>query len=510
MFNFRYIFRFFFVCPFPKGSKKAAMHQFEILDSIFSNNPFQRILPLGMGQRFFEKNFGTVTIFKKTPFRVGAKLFENNGTERFIENATKYLPAIFLFFLSFLSLDIFAQRFPKPEFESGFLQEPNRLALSRANLWEYFDVLVLIVSMSLMTWLVLKKRSRRGVFWMSIFSILYFGFFREGCVCSVGSLQNITLALFEPGYQIPLTVIAFFLIPLVYALFFGRTFCAGVCPLGAIQDLVVWKPIQLKPWLQKTLGMIPFIYLGLGVLYAATATDFVICRYDPFVGFYRLDAEFSMFALGGVFLLVGVFIARPYCRFFCPYGVLLNWMSRFSKHHMTITPNKCIQCKLCETSCPFGAIEIPETNIPKEPKKRSIRRFISLAAIIPALVIVGVWSGHQFHENLAKANPKVKLAEEVMLLKEAGTYDIIRDDESLELEAYRRSGQQTIELYEEAQQIISEFKIGSMWLGAFLGLVFGFTLAGLSIFRYREDYEPNRGTCLSCARCMDYCPVEPE
>jgi len=35
-------------------------------------------------------------------------------------------------------------------------------------------------------------------------------------------------------------------------------------------------------------------------------------------------------------------------------------------------------------------------------------------------------------------------------------------------------------------------------------------LAGLSIFRYREDYEPNKGTCLSCARCMDYCPVEPK
>jgi len=47
-----------------------------------------------------------------------------------------------------------------------------------------------------------------------------------------------------------------------------------------------------------------------------------------------------------------------------------------------------------------------------------------------------------------------------------------------------------------------------MLLGGFLGLVFGFTLAGLSVFRYRKDYEPNKGTCFSCARCMDYCPVE--
>jgi len=411
--------------------------------------------------------------------------------------------------MSTFSFEASAQRFPKPEFESGFEQEANQQAIARSEFMEYFDIFALLAAMSLVTWLVLKKRSRRGVFWVSLFSIAYFGFYREGCVCSVGSLQNIALALFNPGYKIPLTALAFFLIPLVYALFFGRTFCAGVCPLGAIQDIFAWKPLPLKPWIQKMLGLIPFIYLGLAVLYAATATDFVICRYDPFVGFYRLDAEFSMLVLGGLFLLTSIFIARPYCRFFCPYGVLLNWMSRFSKNHMTITPAKCIQCKLCENSCPFGAIEIPEINAPKEPKKKSIKRFILLAAIIPALTLLGVWTGIQFHENLARVHPKVQLAEEVLLITREGGFDEnSMEKESIEIDAYRRSGQPAAELFDEAAEIIDEFYIGSMWLGGFLGLVFGFTLAGLSIFRYREDYEPNKGTCFSCARCMDYCPVE--
>ena len=43
--------------------------------------------------------------------------------------------------------------------------------------------------------------------------IAYFGFFREGCVCAVGSVQNISLALFNPVYTIPITAVLFFIIP---------------------------------------------------------------------------------------------------------------------------------------------------------------------------------------------------------------------------------------------------------------------------------------------------------
>ena len=210
------------------------------------------------------------------------------------------------------------QRFPKPEFESGHTQPPTITPEPRATLLEYLDMVVLFGSLALVTWLVIKKRSRRGVFWMSVFSIIYFGFVREGCVCSVGSLQNVVLAIFNPNYHIPLSVIVFFSLPLLFSLFFGRTFCAAVCPLGAIQDFFLLRPVSMKKWLQSVLGMIPYIYLGLSILYAATSTDFIVCRYDPFIGIFRFNATFMMFALGGAFLLISMFIGRPYCRFLCP------------------------------------------------------------------------------------------------------------------------------------------------------------------------------------------------
>ena len=407
------------------------------------------------------------------------------------------------------TFDVQAQRFPKPEFESGYIQAETQIPAARSDFMEYFDVFVLILAMSIMTWLVLKKRSRRGVFWVSLFSILYFGFLREGCVCSVGSLQNVALALFNPGYKIPITVLAFFIIPLIYSLLFGRIFCAGVCPLGAIQDLFVWKPLQMKSWVQKMLGLIPYIYFGLAILYAATATDFIICRYDPFIGIYRLNANFLMFVLGGVFLITSMFIARPYCRFFCPYGVLLGLFSKVSKNHMTITPTKCIQCKLCENSCPFGAIDVPDEIKVNESKKDTVRRFLVLAAIIPALVAVGVWTGSQFHENLARVNPKVRLAEEVYHLNNNPEITSAPNyKETLEIEAYRSAGKSDDQLYIEAKEVLNTFHTGGMILGGFIGLVFGLTLAGLSVFKYRKDYVPNKTDCFSCARCMDYCPVE--
>ena len=414
----------------------------------------------------------------------------------------KYLVLLFSLLFVFQSLSLEGQRFPKPEFENGHQQPMVQEPAARALAWEYVDIFVLFASLVLVTWIVLKKRSRRGVVMVSVFSVIYFGFIRQGCVCSVGSVQNVALALFNPGYSIPLSVVVFFTLPLVFSLFFGRTFCAGVCPLGAIQDLVVIKPIELNPWLQKTLGILPFIYLGLGVLYAATASDFVICRYDPFIGIYRLDGTFLMFVLGGLLLAIGVFIARPYCRFLCPYGVLLNWTSRFSKNHMRITPSSCIECSLCEHSCPFGAIEKPVPKNKKLERSTMVKRYLGLIVIIPVLVLAGVWTGRLISENLAMVHPKVRLLSEIRKSNENPEIPL-----TLNVESFLSSGKSRDQLASEVMDILVVFKNAAMWFGAFIGLVIGFTLASLATFRFRREYEPNRGNCLSCARCMDFCPV---
>lgn len=394
------------------------------------------------------------------------------------------------------------QRFPKPEFEEGHKQPPTQAPAARSVWWEYVDVLVLIAALTLASRAVIKHRSRKQVLFISLFSVVYFGFVREGCVCSVGSLQNVALALFHPAYAIPISAVLFFAIPILYTLFYGRTFCAAVCPLGAVQDLTAFKPMELSKWLQKVLGFIPYIYLVLSILYAATDTDFIICRYDPYVGIFRLNAPLNMAIIGGSLVFIGIFIARPYCRFLCPYGVILNWVSRISKNHLSISPAACVQCKLCAHSCPFSAIDKPEALKIKENKTHSVRRYLVYAIAIPVFIALGALLGYAMHENLASVNHKVQLAYELVQYKDGMP-------QSLDLETFRSLGKTSEQLVAEASAVISKFKTGASILGGFLGLMFGLMLLSLSSYKFRTDYTANKGECVSCARCLPYCPVLP-
>lgn len=390
-----------------------------------------------------------------------------------------------------------------PEFESGYEYPDVSMPEPRALTLEYIDVLVLLALLSVTSWLVIRKRSRQWILWLSVTALLYFGFWRNGCICSVGSVQNIVLALSDPAYAVSYTVIAFFMLPLLFSLGFGRVFCASACPLGVLQDLVIVKPVKIPVWVRSSLGLFPFVYLALAVLYAATGTDFIICRYDPFVGIFRMGAEFHLIVLGIAFLLAGMFVARPYCRFVCPYGALLKITSLFSKHHLSITPSQCIQCKLCKDSCPFDAIEHPTPEIVISDMKGKTGKFLIYAAFIPFLMIISGWALSSSHIFLARAHPDVYLAH--LMIEDPS---VMEDLDNLDVQTFLGSDRTIESLVHDAEAIQSSFHTGAWLTGAFIGLVAGIFLVSKFIIRRRTDYEANRGDCYSCGRCFKYCPVQ--
>jgi polyferredoxin len=231
------------------------------------------------------------------------------------------------------------------------------------------DVVVLAAGLGLAAWIILKRRSRTGVVLLSLGAIAYFGFYRKGCICPIGSIQNVVLTLVDPRYHISFGVIAFFFLPLAATLLFGRVFCGGVCALGAVQDLVLLRPVTVPPRLDRVLGSIKYVYLGLAVLFAGWGVHlavggwqiqagrrFLICEWDPFIGLFRITGPFHMLAIGAVFIVGGMFIGRPYCRWLCPYGGILALLSRVAWKNVSITPDRETDCGLCAGACAFGAI----------------------------------------------------------------------------------------------------------------------------------------------------------
>jgi len=416
----------------------------------------------------------------------------------------KALPYIILILLLCWHAVLFAQdRFPRPEFETDYAYPEQQLPAQRAPGWQYFDLAVLIGALTVTTWLALKKRSRQGLLWMSVFSLAYFGFFREGCICSVGSVQNVALALFNDGYTIPLTALLFFIIPLLFALLYGRVFCAGVCPLGAIQELTGFAPVKLPKTIEVILASVPFVYLALAVLFSATNSTFLICRYDPFVGIFRLDAPYTMIIFGVLLLLAGIFVNRPYCRYLCPYGVLLNIFSRFAGKHLTITPAECTNCRLCEESCPYDAILPSNTEQVKEEPEKSRKRFILYILFIPLFAIAGAYMFKNLAPALSVINSTVRLSREIRFEKESGIEAVTKS-----ALAFKEAGQTETDLFAQEEFIINRFRKASPWAGIFLGIALGIGMVSLSIRSRRTEYKPDQGKCYSCGKCFKYCPIK--
>jgi len=398
------------------------------------------------------------------------------------------------------------ERFPPPDFTSSGHVLPETTApaaAARGSAW--WDVAVLAGGLLLASWITLKLRSRPAVVVLSLVSLAYFGFWRRGCVCAIGSIQNVALGLADPGYAVPLAVIAFFALPLVTALVWGRGFCAGVCPHGALQDLVLVKPLTVPRWLDEALRVIPWIYLGLAVLLAATGSAFIICKYDPFVGIFRLAGPRAMLVAGAGLLLLSMFVGRPYCRYVCPYGALLGWLSRVAKWRPTVTPDTCTRCRLCETSCPFGALTHPRSGLPDQARiLGGRRRVVLLFLTVPLAAILFGWLGGKVGLAVVPLHPAGQLAEWVVL-QEAGRLNGPPPDE---LTAYRQHGADRRALFAQVAALESR----SRHLGQVIGVLFGLILS-LRIIRVffpedSADYATDRADCVSCARCFSACPYE--
>lgn len=391
-------------------------------------------------------------------------------------------------------------RFPKPDFESGYEYPDLQYAVPNEVLWDVLDVTMLVALLVAATWAVVKRR--KPMIWISIVSVLYFGFLREGCVCSVGSIQNVALALVDGSYNMPWSVLAFFLLPIIFALLFGRVFCAGVCPMGALQELVNVKSGRISRPVAMVLGLLPWLYLIMTLLYALTRSRFLICQFDPFIGIFRLGGDVELLIFGVVLLIISVFTGRPFCRFLCPYGALLSIFSSLSLNKIEITKKKCVNCDLCHNSCPVDAIRPPYANSPQEERREGVKRLLGYMLFMPLLMLTGALLMRASAEGLSRAHKEVCLYDMVVEYEAQDAPETI----PLEVEGFYVKGRTVEELAQSRDAVVAEYRTYATWAGALMGMVLAVALIRFSVKRRRDTYQIDQSACVACGRCFEYCP----
>lgn len=157
------------------------------------------------------------------------------------------------------------------------------------------------------------------------------------------------------------------LIALVMALLLRKSFCAWICPVGFLSELlagvgrrIFGRNFRPWPWADRLLRGVKYLLMLFFLQSIVTMGSFGLHAFLE--GPYNRMAEvhmalfFSRLSLtAGVVLslltLGSALVKGFWCRYFCPYGALLGMVSWLSPTRVVRDEKSCIDCELCDRVC---------------------------------------------------------------------------------------------------------------------------------------------------------------
>lgn len=180
---------------------------------------------------------------------------------------------------------------------------------------------------------------------------------------AIGNGQDLAFLLYDP------LSLVLWIATLISLVIWGRGFfCGWLCPYGAMQEVFHrigrWLAIpefRVPAHLDRPLKVVKYVVLAalmFAAIVSATATSTLV-EVEPFktaitLGFRR-EVAFVVYAVA--WLVLSLFVFKPFCRYVCPLGAMLAVAGRARRWDWIPRRAVCgTPCQFCRVRCDYGAI----------------------------------------------------------------------------------------------------------------------------------------------------------
>ncbi len=169
----------------------------------------------------------------------------------------------------------------------------------------------------------------------------------------------------------------------VMAFLFRKGFCAYICPVGFLANLldragrklglskVPPKRVDATLTSIKYLGLGFFAYTVFFSMDLRSVQGFLTAPYNmvsdaKMLDFFTSPSATSLMVVG-VLIAMSLAVRTVWCRYLCPYGALLGLFSWISPVSIARDEESCIGCGRCTVGCP-GGIEVERKKVVRSPE----------------------------------------------------------------------------------------------------------------------------------------------
>ncbi|MDC7233308.1 MAG: 4Fe-4S binding protein [Spirochaetales bacterium] len=150
------------------------------------------------------------------------------------------------------------------------------------------------------------------------------------------------------------------------ALFLGPLFCGWVCPFGTFQEGIsrIGRKIFKKRFnrfipysFDRYLRFFRYVVLGWVLFMTARSGQLIFADVDPYYALFQFwtgEVALTGLIMLGAVILLSLFVERPFCKYFCPYGAVLGLTNLFRIIPLKRNTRTCISCRKCDKSCPMN------------------------------------------------------------------------------------------------------------------------------------------------------------